>query len=301
VLNREHACPKPNKKQREKRSNKTKKEAAVVLSVHKCYVQSPTLTVRYRRPKLKFSTDGPGTLRPPRRRRPVALAFPPRHRAALAVMSCRRSLSSSLQPLDTSSSQATTARRLGLPSTTSRCLSRHVMPLGLSFPLLQLPRAERRRRELPAAIPPAPFLSGGRLGTGEGGGPGNRRADVDRVTRYLSRVRFCSPSVTVGGARSCHGVMLLCGSLFLVAMVATTQVNNFSRPLPRPGAFLLRRHRRGRGEPFRSPRSSAYRRLREAAVPATLFVQGAGMVVGFVAGWRVDRARASLGDCQRRF
>lgn len=152
-------------------------------------------------------------------------------------------------------------------------------------------------------IPPAPFLSGGRLGAREGG-PGNRRADVDRVTRYLSRVRFCSPSVTVGGARSCRGSdaplrLVVPGGVGEV-MVATTQVNNLSRPLPRPGGFLLRRHRRGRGEPFRSPRSSAYRHLREAAVPTALFVQGARMVVGFVAGCRVDRARASLGDCRQR-
>jgi hypothetical protein len=77
-------------------------------------------------------------------------------------------------------------------------------------------------------------------------------------------------------------------------------VNNFSWPLPSPSGFLLHRHQRGRGELFRSPRSSAYRRLREATVPAALFVQGVGMVVGFVAGWRVDRARASLGDCRQR-
>ena len=41
------------------------------------------------------------------------------------------------------------------------------------------------------------------------------------------------------------------------------------------------------------------RRL-DAAVPATRFVKGAATVTGDAAGWRVDRARASLGASRRR-
>ena len=50
----------------------------------------------------------------------------------------------------------------------------------------------------------APSLSGGWLGAGDGGGPGNRHADVHRLASYLSRPRLCSPSVLVGGARVCR-------------------------------------------------------------------------------------------------
>lgn len=67
------------------------------------------------------------------------------------------------------------------------------------------------------AIPPAPSLSSGRFGAGDGGGPGNRRADVNRLASYLSRPRFCSPSFLAGGARACRGVSILSGLLFLVA------------------------------------------------------------------------------------
>jgi hypothetical protein len=57
---------------------------------------------------------------------------------------------------------------------------------------------------IPAAIPPAPSLSGCRFGAGDGGGPGNRRADVYRLASYLVRPRLCSPTAIVGGARVCR-------------------------------------------------------------------------------------------------
>jgi hypothetical protein len=41
-------------------------------------------------------------------------------------------------------------------------------------------------------------------------------------------------------------------------------------------------------------------RLGEVAVPGTRFVKGATTVTGDAAGWRVDRARASLGASRRR-
>jgi len=63
-------------------------------------------------------------------------------------------------------------------------------------------RATPRRRRLPAAISPAPLLSGGRSGVGEGGGPRNRRADVYRLGCRFPRSRFGSPSLLGGGARS---------------------------------------------------------------------------------------------------
>ena len=43
----------------------------------------------------------------------------------------------------------------------------------------------------PAAIPPAPLLSDGRSGVGEGGGPQNRCADVYRLDVVVSRSRVC--------------------------------------------------------------------------------------------------------------
>jgi hypothetical protein len=59
-----------------------------------------------------------------------------------------------------------------------------------------MPWTEKEATRASGGDSAGPFLSGNRLGAGEGGGLGNRHADVDRVTRCLSRVRFCSPSVT---------------------------------------------------------------------------------------------------------
>ena len=83
-------------------------------------------------------------------------------------------------------------------------LTKTPLPTLFLFPLLQLSKTKRRRREFPAAIPPAPSLSDGWLGAGDGGGPRNRCADVHRLASYLSRPRLCSPSVLVGGARVCR-------------------------------------------------------------------------------------------------
>ena len=55
-------------------------------------------------------------------------------------------------------------------------------------------RVKRRPRRVPAAIPPAPPLSGGQFGAGEGGWPGNRRADVNRLA-FIPSPRSCSPAV----------------------------------------------------------------------------------------------------------
>jgi hypothetical protein len=75
-----------------------------------------------------------------------------------------------------------------------------------------------RQREFLAAILPPPSLSVGRLGVGDGGGPGNQRVDIHRLASYLCRPRLCSLSVLVGGARVCRGVTILDGLLFLVAL-----------------------------------------------------------------------------------
>jgi hypothetical protein len=85
------------------------------------------------------------------------------------------------------------------------------------FPLLQSQRVKRRRWWFPAAIPPAPFFSGGQRGVGEGGGLGNRRAIVYRVGK--SRSRVCS-SLVDGGARVDRRVGASpCGVLFLATSV----------------------------------------------------------------------------------
>jgi hypothetical protein len=80
-----------------------------------------------------------------------------------------------------------------------------------------------------------------------------------------------------------------------------------SRAPPRLGDASLRRRRRARGGGVRlrrllcrSPRGLPLRRLGEAAVPATRFVNQAATVMGFVAGWRVDRVRASFDASRRR-
>ncbi|CAN6315810.1 unnamed protein product, partial [Urochloa humidicola] len=73
-------------------------------------------------------------------------------------------------------------------------------PSALPFLYSRAKRANARRLRIPAAIPPAPFGSGGCAATGDGGEPGNRRADVYRVVCFQSTSRVCSPS-TGGGAR----------------------------------------------------------------------------------------------------
>ena len=100
---REHAQSRTKTKRQDEEQNQ--KEVAVVSCSQ--MLQSPTLTGRYRWPKLKFSMDGPGPgyclfqtlcvenvpieqgLPPPPRRRPIAFAFPPRHRAALGLVRLR--------------------------------------------------------------------------------------------------------------------------------------------------------------------------------------------------------------------
>jgi hypothetical protein len=85
-------------------------------------------------------------------------------------------------------------------------------------------------------IPPAPSLSGGRLGAGDGGGPGNWRADVYRLASYLSRPRLCSPLVLAGRARVCRGVTILDGLLFLAASARRRRRRR--RRTTSPGLFL---------------------------------------------------------------
>jgi hypothetical protein len=106
-----------------------------------------------------------------------------------------------------------------------------------------LQRVKRRRRQLPAAISPASFLSGHQFGTGRGGWLGNRRADV--YTLGLSpRSRVCSLSVD-GGAMVCRRGGAPLRLVFLgvvgVAGVVTASWNKSSRPLPRSGGVFLRR------------------------------------------------------------
>ena len=125
-----------------------------------------------------------------------------------------------------------------------------------TFPLLQLRKGEEEASAIPAAIPPVPSLSSGRLGTGDGGGPGNRRADIVRLGSYLSRLRFCSSMLLVDGARVCRGLLNPRRCVFPggvgMAEMATAQWNKLFRPLLRPGDIPLRRHWRGCGNRPRS-------------------------------------------------
>jgi hypothetical protein len=101
------------------------------------------------------------------------------------------------------------------------------------FPLLQLREAEKAtaaRSHLPAAIPSAPFLSDGRRGVGEGGGPGNHRAGVYRVGRSLPRSRFGREGVPLR-----HAFPGVVGEV----EASMTLGNNFSRLLLRPDGILL--------------------------------------------------------------
>jgi hypothetical protein len=109
--------------------------------------------------------------------------------------------------------------------------------LDSSFPQLQLSGAKKRCCRFPAAIPPAPFLSGGREGAGEGGGPGNRCADVYRLGSWLPRSRICLPSVFGGGPRSCREEVAplrdACPGGVGEAVAAAARRNNAPTP-PRP-------------------------------------------------------------------
>ena len=125
-----------------------------------------------------------------------------------------------------------------------------------TFPLLQLRKGEEEASTIPAAIPPVPSLSSGRLGTGDGGGPGNCRADLVRLCSYLSRFRFCSSMLLVDGARVCRGLLNPRRCVFPggvgMAEMATTQWNKLFLSLLRPGDVPVRRHRRGCGNRPRS-------------------------------------------------
>ena len=50
-----------------------------------------------------------------------------------------------------------------------------------------------------AVIPLVPSVSGGRIGTGDGGGPRNRRAAVNRLDSIVSRSSFFLADVAAGG------------------------------------------------------------------------------------------------------
>ena len=61
--------------------------------------------------------------------------------------------------------------------------------------LLQGKRAKRGGLVFLAVIPPVPSVSGGRIGDGDGDGPRNRRAAVNRLDSIVSRSSFTSPAL----------------------------------------------------------------------------------------------------------
>jgi hypothetical protein len=81
------------------------------------------------------------------------------------------------------------------------------------FPSATVKRGKKGRVPFPAAIPPIPSISDGQSGDRDGGGLGNRRADVDSLGRSRVRVRsrLHLLVVVVGGVRcSPEGVPLQC-------------------------------------------------------------------------------------------
>lgn len=170
------------------------------------------------------------------------------------------------------------------------------------IPQLQLPRARARRNRVPTSIPPAFPLSDGRLGAGEGGWTGNRRADAYSVGLGFARSRVGSPTVGVGGARSCReGVPLwcVCPSDVDEAMAATTLRNN-APTLPCPAGSRLRCWRRVRELLYRIP-GPVIHRLDQVMLLLVSFLFGAEPVVGDEVGGQLDLARSSLGGGCRRW
>jgi hypothetical protein len=120
-------------------------------------------------------------------------------------------------------------------------LQKELSPLGRSFPLLQLRAGDRgigRRALFPAAILPAPFLSGSRSGAGVGGEPGNQ------IAVYISTSSFpsfgllgldlgCSSSVVPfeggwrRGLQQCGADSVALRSSSLVALIIALRLAGF--------------------------------------------------------------------------
>jgi hypothetical protein len=142
----------------------------------------------------------------------------------------------------------------------------------------------------PPVISPVPFLSGGRDGVGEGGGPGNRCVVVYGLGSFVSMSRLCLPSAVDGEARVSRGsdapLRLAFGGSVFEGKVTTTHRNKVSRPLPRPDDVLLRRQRRGRGVLYRSP-GLASRHLFQVMLLLPLFFTDVKVAVGVADGGRL--------------
>ncbi|CAN6331998.1 unnamed protein product [Urochloa humidicola] len=179
-------------------------------------------------------------------------------------------------------------------------------------PLLQLREAKRGRAPFPAAIPPTSSISGRRSGAGDGGGPGNRRADVHRLGRSRSclptgvvgearvRSRVCLSAGVAGGAWCCRGgfPLWLAFRGGVVEATAATACGIMLRLLLAPMVLL----------------SGAIGEFGSfcLGVRAWIFVacqvrwflpfcfKDAGCAVGDVVGGRLDPARFPLGDAGRR-
>ena len=146
-----------------------------------------------------------------------------------------------------------------------------------------------------------PFLSaGGRTGTGDGGGSGNRRADVYSLGFCYSKARVCSPLVD-GGARVCRGgggpLRFVFPGIVGEAVAAATSWNNAPTP-PRPGGASLRCRRRVWELLFRSPGWSCV--VLQVMLFLALFFKDAGCAVCVADGSQLDLTHVSLGGGSRQ-